>query len=259
MHLLEARQAASDIVDHRGEPVGGEPRGAEPFRQGHHAHRQRQIPDQPRLFPRIQPHPCQLGRAAPDVEQQRPPPGPGQQRRAAFHRQLRLLARRDRRDCKPGLLLHPRQEFGAIGGPPARLGCHRPQPAHRAAFQPLRAYRKCRDGPLHRGGAKPPRIMQPFAQPHPTAEAVHHTKPVGGRGAHQHAAIVGAKIQRRECGRGGTIAPRGGAQGRVRLHRHGLVHHPAIVALVRRSKQASKHALRGFHPPNGNADAWQPQ
>ncbi len=188
-----------DLVDQVLERLAIEPRGADALGERDHADRQRHVADQLRpRRPRRQPDPGEFGGPAADVEQQRPPSAAAQQRRAGFDRQLRLLAAGDHIDGKPGLQPDARQEFLAVGGAAAGLGGDRPQRPHRPPRQPRGAAVQRRHCPVHRRLAQSPGVVQPLAKSDNAGKTVEHAKAAAGRRADQHAAVVGAQVERRE-------------------------------------------------------------
>ena len=58
---------------------------------------------------------------------------------------------------------------------------------------------KRRQRPLHGFGAELAGAVQPLAQPDDAAEAVEHAEPVARWRCHQHAAVVGAEVERGKC------------------------------------------------------------
>ena len=90
------------------------------------------------------------------------------------------------------------QELRAVGGAAAGLGGDRPhRPTGRRA-RPGGAGVQRGDGPVHRGCAESAGAVQPLAETDDAGETVEDAKPVARRRADQHAAIVGAEIERGE-------------------------------------------------------------
>ena len=210
VHRLEGRQPGGDIVDHRLEPVGVEAGLAEPLRQRHHADRQRVIADQLRPPVRVDAHPGELGRAAADVEQQRPPPAS----RPAAARSFPAPARPPRATemtpmSSPVSLLHPGEELGRrwrrAGRPrwrsraAARTGRRASRAAQACSAASARSIAAGLSWPV-RCSPSPSRTMRL------KLSSTRNPSPRGRR--HQHAAVVGAEVERGEGRRRRTAAVR---------------------------------------------------
>ncbi len=150
---------------------------------------------------RAEAHPGKFGGAAADVEQQRAAAGPGQQRRAAFERELGFLAGRDDVEVDAGFGVHAREEGGAVGGAAAGFRGNGTHCADVAAAQACGAGVQGAHGAFHGLATEGAAVVQALAEPDDARETVDDAKAVIGRGADEEAAIVGAEVQSRERAR----------------------------------------------------------
>ena len=99
---------------------------------------------------------------------------------------------------RPVSCLHPDGKSAAVGGATAGLGGDRAQPPHGPPVQARGAGVQCAQRALHRDRAELTRAMQPLAEPNDAAEAVEHAEAIARGGGDQHAAVVGAEVERGE-------------------------------------------------------------
>ncbi len=186
-------------------------------------------------WPGVEPHPDQFGGPAADVEQQRPPAVPGQQRRAAFQRELRLLPGGDHVQLQAGLPRHPRDERVRVGrraGTPRwRWRARRHRPRRQAVGAGLQGI----DGTVHRRRAELAGLLQALAQPHDPAEAVEHAEAPAGRRAHEQPAVVGPEVER-------GVGP---ATGRLRAVDACMTASVSLVQRIGKRLPAPGHCLAG--------------
>ena len=138
-----------------------------------------------------------LGRAAADIEDERPARLGHQQRRAAGEGQRRLLAAGDDLDLDAGLAPDAADELGAIVGAPAGFGGDAAGMGDAAGGASCRrrssAPRWCGPWPRRRARRLAPSAL---AQPDDAREGIDDAEPLAPRPRHQQPAIVGAEIER---------------------------------------------------------------
>ncbi len=127
-------------------------------------------------------------------------PALADQRGAAFHRQLRLLAGGDL-ERQAGLPPHEGEEFRAIFGPAAGFGGDGAQAAHRAAREAGGTAVQRRHGAVHRHLAEQAGLLQALAEANDAAETVENAEMLADGRTDQQPAIVGAEVERREGSR----------------------------------------------------------
>ncbi len=141
--------------------------------------------------------PDELGRAAADIDHQKLLGAPRDERRAGDHRQPRLFLGRDDLEREAGLAPDLADEVARIPGPAAGLGRHQPHPAHLMLLDLLLADPERLDRAPHRGARQPAGGFQPDAELHGLGKGIHDLKLTAPRLGNQHAAAVGAEVQRR--------------------------------------------------------------
>ena len=171
-----------------------------------------------------------------------------QQRSTGFQRQFGLFPGGDDADVEPRLVARPAQEFGAIGGTAASLGGDRADLAHRAAGQPGSAGLQRGDRPVHCPGVQLAGVVQAFAQAHDAGEAVEYPETIAAGGANEHAAVVGAQIEGRECGAGKPACLILPLRDKIEVRRIlGLRHLPIVVCPMPPRQGPNATRFNAFH------------
>ena len=152
----------------------------------------------------IDPH--QFGRSAADIYHQQLLGSGRNQRRAGNDGQARLFLGLDDFQLQPGIAFDLANKFRSILGAAAGLGCDKAHALYLVAAQFLLADAQRLHRAPHRGTAEAAALFQTGAQLHRFGKAIHHMKLAALGLGNQHAATVGAQIQRGiQLGRVGRI------------------------------------------------------